>query len=96
MTIKQPNGIARALAIAMSDISEDEWAAGWLIDLEFMLWERVVTNAPGSNEEADMLRDLATDAGGWIRFNELADGFREFVPMADWVKIYEKHKESKP
>lgn len=96
MQIKRPEGIALALAVVMSDISEGEWAAGWLIGLEFMLWERVVTNSPGSDEDSDMLRDLATAAGGWIRFNECVEGFREFVPMAEWLNIYADHKRSEP
>jgi hypothetical protein len=84
-------GIARALAIRMSEISEECWCAGWLIGTEDRLWETVNGGRRDwghgdiSEQTVADLRELSDLAGGWIRYD---DGLGEvFVPMAEWLKV---------
>jgi len=76
--------LAGALARAMSDYSEEMWCAGWLIDLEYILWARVL-----EGEQAD-IKALADAAGGWIVWDDPDEG-ETFVPMAEWLEIYKKN-----
>jgi hypothetical protein len=84
----------------MEYLSEENWCAGWLHDLEFELWEWVIkwrAGVPLSPDEeanwdhwtkdAQALSWLAEQAGGWWRW--VPDVGPEFVPMEEWVRVYE-------
>ena len=84
------NATAATLASYMSELSEQAYCAGWMLDLEFDLW-RAVTEGPFrygrlelSAEHIDRLRSLSQACGGWIRFGD----DWEFVPLADWQALY--------
>lgn len=87
------------LAELMSDISEDHYCAGWLISLEYTLWEAVIDNKREfgfSDIPAYNLYLLATYAdkfGGWVVW-DAAKGHK-FVPMDAWLKMYEEDWKSK-
>ncbi len=72
----------------MSDISEDCYAAGWNMGLEYDLWgivrgfrDRCYGMELISDEQIERLNALAEHAGGWC-------AGRGFMPMADWQKEY--------
>jgi hypothetical protein len=71
----------------MSDISEDHYAAGWNMGLEYDLWSMVRGGSRhygmGTVTEADVakLKQLADEAGGWWKCDE-------FVPIAEWRVEY--------
>ncbi len=80
---------ALALARRMSDISEECYCAGWLMGLEFTLWQ-FVQDGPGewgmgrvSAGDVETLKRLAEKAGGWIVWRENVG--ETFVPMAEWL-----------
>ena len=75
----------------MSYLSEHRYAAGWLVDLEFILWEEASKRSgPGLLPyERAGLRVLAALAGGWWVWSK--DG--RFVPMARWLTMYRRHQE---
>ena len=93
----------RALLVYMRHLSEENWAAGWLIGLEFTLWDWVLhlrsradhtseferANAP----DIEVLSWLADEAGGWWHWDE---GSREpeFVPFNEWMEIYRNRPET--
>jgi hypothetical protein len=98
----------RALRLCMMHISEDYYAARWYIGLEYLLWELVSQwradphLEPGAEEpefsciyEARMLSWLAEQAGGWWRWADQGGTGTEFVPMAEWLRIYEEHQRQK-
>lgn len=74
----------------MRDISEDTWCAGWLVDLEYVLWEWLgrqedeieMGRSTLTRLEREELLRLAERAGGWWTYDR-------FVPMAEWLKRYE-------
>lgn len=84
----------RALAEAMSDISEDHVCAGWEGGLEYRLWAMVIGEGTREfgfgNVAPSKLLPLAIAAknlGGWVAW--LGDG-EAFVPMVKWAKMYER------
>ena len=83
----------RALADLMSDLSEDTYCAGWLTDLEFLLWETVIGRRdsygrfPLTEGEILRLKELSEAGGGWIVYDEVA---REtWVPFEAWSQRFE-------
>jgi hypothetical protein len=66
--------IAKLLLERMEEISEDEWAAGWMMGLEFELWKR--------GDEG--LERLSQKCGGWWIWDEAA-GDRRFVTREEFV-----------
>jgi len=79
---------AGLLARFMSDLSEDYWAAGWLVGLEFELWSAVREDATRIGPaNAARLRYLSSKCGGWIVWDET--GLR-YVPLDEWRERYEQ------
>jgi len=83
----------------MGDISEDHYAAGWLIGLEYMLFGAVYADdhfggfQDGlSFEEKKELLTLSQRCQGWWMWSD-GHGGREFVPFDRWFKIYQAHME---
>jgi hypothetical protein len=85
-----------ALAGLMSDISEREFCAGWMMGLEHALWHMVTKRLMKhdgyrvTTEELDRLQELSELAGGWIKWTPWCERERgaegeTFVPMAEWL-----------
>lgn len=78
------------LQALMVYISEGQFAAGWLIDLEYLLW-RELQKPPQRRKrgahavllpfEREALKFFAQAAGGWWTFER-------FVPMKRWLELY--------
>ena len=81
---------AGLLINVMSAISEERWCAGWMQNLEYVLWDAVIGRREDicSPEEIKQLKYLSEKCGGWIVWDEQAKGER-FVPMQDWLRLYE-------
>jgi len=81
----------RALADAMSEVSEYCWFAGWLVDTEYHLWRFVIDpsdqtiwgNYPVSLETREQLRRLSDAIGGWIHWSAGEDS-EAFIASGDW------------
>jgi len=84
---------AGLLINVMSAISEERWCAGWMQNLEYVLWDAVIGRREDicSPEEIKQLKYLSEKCGGWIVWDEQAKGER-FVPMQDWVRLYEAQR----
>ena len=87
----------RALATLISNYSEDEYSAGWLIGIEFLVWDIIRgarrQDAP-SEEWITVLQNLSDEIGGWVRWKEdmpLVLSGVVFVPMAEWLEMVEEH-----
>lgn len=85
---------AGLLAKLMSAISEEYWCAGWMHNLEYMLWDVVSGKRKGlcTPEEIEQLEYLSGKCGGWIVWDEQAKG-EKFVPIQDWLRLYEAKRE---
>jgi len=75
-----------------SELSEEAWYAGWMIDLEYALWD-AVERGPRSygrllitEEHIARLRQLAAACGGWIQFGDDAPE-EKFVPLDAWKRL---------
>ncbi len=89
--VERLTGAREALLALMTEISQEEWAAGWLDGLEFVLWRRVLADR-GLPSRSVELRDLANMAGGWWAYLPGGEGRekgRTFVPMAEWLRLFE-------
>jgi hypothetical protein len=98
MTAIDPEGLffdrgedaaAAGLLALMTSISEGEWCAGWLRDIEFDLWERAQSaTGPGQDprtgeRQSYLLKLLAEECGGWWRWDDAA-GAPVFVTDDAW------------
>jgi len=89
---------AQALLAEMERISEDYYAAGWHILLEFYLWTMVQGgDARGGfgallPEEIDKLRCLSEQCGGWWIWDEEEQGER-FLGLDEWKAMYEARED---
>ena len=83
---------AKLLVKVMSGISEECWCAGWMHNLEYMLWDAVTGRRKNlcSLEEIEQLKYLSEKCGGWIIWDEQARG-EKFVPKQEWLRLYEAH-----
>lgn len=96
---------ARLLARRLSEYSESSVAAGWLIDLEFMVWQDLVDRRfvedllvspqgfvlpPLDEAEKVEFRQLSRSIDGWVVYDSQdAEDRAAFVPMADWVERFD-------
>lgn len=84
-----------ALADLMGRISEEGWAATWMMGIEFDLWAKASGDPDASRyywrshgisqRDIDTMKQLSDQLGGWF------DGC-DFVPLVDWVERYEADK----
>ena len=88
----------RALADAMSAISERYYCAGWLSGLEYTLWRFLTYPFDGAwgmahvtEGELDELRTLALDLGGWIVWRDFEDG-ETFLTFEEWQQEHDAHQ----
>ena len=99
--LEYPTGINRndparyaaafALQNMMGALSEENWTAAWLHDLEYRLWEEVVGERAKAGFEAtprqrEILKLLAEESGGWWFCNE--DCGRQFIETDAWAAKY--------
>ncbi len=96
---------ARYLVRQLSELSQNSVAAGWLNDLEFMVWQdmmnrRLVADLlvspdgdvfpPLKEAEKKEFRQLSEAIGGWVVYDpEDAEDRAAFVPLADWISRFE-------
>lgn len=71
----------QALRWFMSHLSEENWCAGWLIDLEHVLWDEISNPERISNSDALRLASMAKACGCWCMFEKT-------VSLEEWVTIH--------
>jgi hypothetical protein len=82
----------RLLADFMSELSEEAYYAGWMIDLEYALWEAVIGvrrdygRLELSEAHCTRLRELSDNCGGWIVFDH--DTEETWMPLAKWEERF--------
>ena len=90
----------RKLIDVMQGLSEDYWCAGWMYDLEYVLWSCVLDpqNAnfgpcgPLEPNEVDYLTRASREAGGWARWSD-PQGIT-FIELAAWEQEYSRFTEN--
>jgi hypothetical protein len=74
----------------MSEISEEGFCAGWIVDNEYAIWDAITLGNPSPSYRAinpRLLRrcqQLSVEIGGWMCWT--LDG-PQFVPMAQWLAM---------
>ena len=102
-------GPAGELVDLLSDISEDCYCAGWLLDCEHEIWEMVAAPGPAADYRWGMaqvtavalerLRVLSAACGGWVRWRDRdreRTGGPVFVPLAEWTERHARWVASLP
>lgn len=76
----------KRLEALISQISEDRWCAGWLTDIEHLLWDDAAGTEPRhcTADEPAELRLLSERCGGWVAWESVAAEPRR-IPMPDWL-----------
>ena len=78
----------QALTLAMGEVSETAYSAGWMSGLEFALWHLLESGKKKygryilSDADRQKLRRLSEKCGGWIVFDDKAG--EVFVPLGEW------------
>lgn len=84
---------AHELVNLMGDISEDQYAAGWLINLEYSLFSAAFEGTTFgfgiSIKDWGKLIELSHRCDGWWVY-DLGKG-RKFVRLQEWLEMYGKH-----
>jgi hypothetical protein len=94
-------GAQLALACIISNYSEDEYFAGWMMGIEFIVWKIVrgeetyfgSRTTPPSQMEKDWIstvQNLSDEIGGWICWDEEKMN-AEFVPKLVWLEMVREH-----
>lgn len=91
---------ARELVELMGEISEDHYAAGWLMGLEHSLW-RLAFETPEdtfgfsslSMVERGKLIELTHRCQGWWVWSERRGG-RRFLTYDEWLPMYQRGENS--
>ena len=83
----------KALCNLMSDVSEEDWAAGWMDGLEYALWHMIL-NGPAyygfkfvDEQTIQQLKHLSDQAGCWIIFDDTTA--EKAVSLSDWQGMFE-------
>lgn len=81
-------GAATGLLALMTGISEEYWAASWIMGLEYSCW-RAISRGPSpfgksmlSQRQCELLRLLSEEASGWWHWTD--EGPR-FAPLENWT-----------
>ncbi len=90
----------RELADFMSAISEEVCSAGWMVELEYVLWDALTDgrSVRGSlqlrgNERAE-LRRLCDACSGWVFFDERSG--ETWLPIGEWERRFVAWKKRQP
>jgi len=83
--------IARALAVAMSDLSETCWAAGWMSGTSEAIWSLIHNDLwqnvwSATPDEIEMFATLADQCGYWIVYD--MERGEVAVPLDEWRAHY--------
>ena len=62
--------LERIVAQLMSDWSEDQWCAGWLVGLEHRLWEAIWGPGACADDSLEEIRAIAELTGAWAVWND--------------------------
>jgi len=95
----RPKKPKQSLIELMMDLSEDYWCAGWMNNMEYVLWVCVVDPANcnfspcGSlaSEEIRQLKELSEEAGGWAWWHP--EQGATFVELDAWQAEFARFRE---
>jgi hypothetical protein len=89
-------GAAVELLNLMNDISEDHYAAGWMVGLEYNLWSLAFENPEGNLGFSELslrnrgrLIELTHRCQGWWIWSD-DHGGRKFLSYNDWLSMYQR------
>ena len=90
----------RQLADFMSAVSEEAYGAGWMVELEYVLWDALTGGALayggldlGHDQRAE-LRRLSEACAGWVVFDEPAG--ETWLPRVEWERRFAGWKQRQP
>lgn len=95
MALSRPT-LVRLLSMLMSEISEECMCAGWIMDLEYTLWD-VLQGKPVwsrwsdiSPTQLEMLREVSEELGDWVIWNPDPKATEDtvFVSLGEWQRMY--------
>jgi hypothetical protein len=84
----------KSLALAMSDVSEAAYCAGWMEGLEYALWHLMTTGETRygrsrvTKEEIEKLQVLSGICGGWIVWDDKQD--QTFIAATEWHRMFQE------
>ena len=86
------NDKQQALCDFMGEISEEAWYAGWMEDLEYVLWYAVLHGPADYGRKfldaqtISQLKQLSKEAGGWLVFDD--DTWETAVTLPVWESMF--------
>ena len=93
---KQPK---EQLQVAIGEISESGYYAGWARDIEFFLWQVVLQGLETefgvktiTTQEIAHLRSLSEQSGGWWHWSD-EENNAVFIALDKWQEMYQQFLE---
>ena len=90
-------GAALGLLGLMTGISEEFWCAGWLIGLEFDLWNAAMKTGKDHTKIGKrleiLLRLLSEECDGWWYWKNDADNNPRFIRLTEWREIVDRNSD---
>lgn len=91
--------LRKRLLSLMREISQDCFFAGWMIGLEYSLWQAVLQYPrpyefgilPIEVEHVAELKDLAEELQEWAIWDE-GEIREKLIPLSDWKQIFSSHE----
>jgi hypothetical protein len=86
----------RRLADLMSELSEEAYCAGWMVGLEYALWELLLRRRrnygrlTATDAQLSRLRQLSDDCGGWVIFDDETE--ETWLALQDWQLRFARWK----
>ena len=84
----------KVLSNLISEFSQKYWAAGWLEDVEYIIWQAGTDHKgiPGlaNNTAAIHIVKLGREFGIWVMWLDVASEIEE-VSLEEWERLYERY-----
>jgi hypothetical protein len=90
----------RRLADFMSELSEEAYYAGWMVGLEYALWDALADGRSIygrlylTDDHRARLIQLSSECGGWIVFDDATE--ETWLPMTEWQARFTIWKSTEP
>ena len=90
----------KKLADFMSDLSEKNYSAAWLENLEYVLWDAVIKGQRKfgqgliSQKDVQQLRELSNSCNSWIYYDEETE--ETAIDLSSWNKKFESATHDNP
>lgn len=86
LTVEQRDAIVAGMVAIIREISEEYWAASWYSGIEYTIYKDA-----SDTTQNHRLKVLSRLINGWIHV-PVGEDDPQFIPMDEWLRLFEKWK----